>query len=337
MWQVTGQTRAVSFLRRGLERGMVAHAYLFIGPPHVGKMTLALDLAQALNCEADERPCGVCGSCEKILLAKHADVQVIGLADNGSPDELKNRAEISIDQVREMRHSCNLPPFEGRYKVYIIDGAEKLSIEAANCLLKSLEEPEKRVVFILLTINEKLLPDTVISRCQRLELLPLANNEAEAMLGSIGIVERQKAKLLTRISHGCLGWAIAAASDDNLLIQRGERISELIDIINGDCEERFAYAAKLADQFGQNRERVWQVLDLWLDWWRDLLLVKLDCKDAIANVDFEDDLAEMAKCYRLLQIRDAIDSIQQAGGQLRQNVNPRLALEVLMFDMPKGS
>jgi len=335
MWQVIGQTRAVSLLQRSLEKGMVAHAYLFVGPPHVGKMTLAINLAQALNCEADERPCGVCGSCQRIAAAKYADVQVIGLADNGGLDQAKPRAEISIDQIREMQHSCSLPPLEGRYKIFIVDGAEQLSSEAANCLLKSLEEPVEKVVFILLTINEKLLPGTVVSRCQRLELLPLATGDTEAALDKRGGIEEQKAKLLARLSHGCLGWAISAASDDSLLLQRGERGNELIDILYADCEERFTYAAKLADQFSHNREWVWQVLDLWLDWWRDLLLVKLGCIDAIANVDFEATLDEMARGYGLAQIRAFINSIQRVGEQLRQNASPRLALEVLMLDVPK--
>ncbi len=113
MWQVVGQARAVSLLKRNLERKAVAHAYLFVGPPHVGKMTLALNLAQALNCEAAEPPCGECLSCQKIASAKHADVQIIGLTTDGDSVEAKSRAEISIDQIRQMQHSASLPPFEG--------------------------------------------------------------------------------------------------------------------------------------------------------------------------------------------------------------------------------
>ncbi|GAI32367.1 unnamed protein product, partial [marine sediment metagenome] len=190
---------------------MVAHAYLFVGPPHVGKMTLALNLAQALNCEAVEPPCGECLPCQKIASAKYVDVQIIGLTTDGDSVEAKPRTEISIDQIREMQHSASLPPFEGKYKVFIIDGAEHLSSEAANCLLKTLEEPVGRVIFILLATNDKLLPATVISRCQRLELPPLAVSEVEAALNSRWGIESQKAKLLARLSHGCLGWALSAA------------------------------------------------------------------------------------------------------------------------------
>ena len=149
MWSVIGQTRAVSLLQRSLERGSLAHAYLFVGPAHVGKMTLALNLAQALNCAAAEPPCGQCLSCQKIASAKHADVQIVGLNRDGDSDEPRPRAEISIDQIRQVQHSASLPPFEGRHKVFIIDGAELLSTEAANCLLKTLEEPVGKVIFLL--------------------------------------------------------------------------------------------------------------------------------------------------------------------------------------------
>jgi len=334
VWQVVGQAKVVSWLQRSLEKGKLAHAYLLAGPPHVGKMTLALNLAQALNCEAAEPPCGNCDSCHKIALSRHADVQIIGLNYDGDSAAARSRAEISIDQIRQMQHSASLPPFEGKYKVFIIDGAEFLSVEAANCLLKTLEEPVDRAVFILLTINDRLLPATVVSRCQRLELFPLTASGVEAVLNQRG-VEPQKAKLLARLCHGGLGWAVSAAIDDSLLKLHAERMDRLLDIINADYEERFAYATQLAAQFSQSRELVQEVLDLWLDWWRDLMLVKVGGGDAITNVDLEAELIEMSRGYTLAQIRAVINSIQVAREQLRQNANPRLVLEVLMLDIPR--
>jgi len=335
VWQVVGQDRAISLLQRSLEREALAHAYLFVGPPHVGKMTLAVNLAQALNCEAAEPPCGVCDSCQKIASSKHADVQVIGLTSNGDSAEAKPRTEIGIDQIREMQHSSSLPPFGGKYKVFIIDGAELMSIEAANCLLKTLEEPVGKVIFILLAINERLLPATVISRCQRLELPPMAAGEVEAVLNSRWGIEPGKARLLAGLCHGCPGWAISAALDDSLLQQRAERLNRLLDIINADYEECFTYAAELATQFSQSRGVVQEVLDLWLDWWRDLLLAKVGCNDTITNVDQLATLLEMVRSYTLTQIKVVINSIQSAGQQLKQNANPRLVLEVLMLSIPR--
>lgn len=334
MWQVIGQTRVVSWLQRALERDSLSHAYLFAGPPHVGKMTLALNLAQALNCPAAERPCGECASCQKIASANHADVQIIGLTQDVN-SETRPRTEIGIDQIRQMQHSASLPAFEGKYKIFIIEGAEFLSIEAANCLLKTLEEPADKVIFILLTTNQSLLPDTVVSRCQRLELRPLAAVEIESALNSRRGIEPTRAKLLARLAHGGMGWALSSALDDSRLQQREERLDRLFGIIAADYEERFAYATQLAAQFNQNREPVNEVLDLWLDYWRDLLLVKIGCSDAITNIDRLATLVEMARGYRLTQIRAFIHSIQAAGEQLRQNANPRLVLEVLMLDMPR--
>jgi len=330
LWQLIGQTRAVSLLQNSLKAGTLAHAYLIVGPPHVGKMTLALNLAQALNCESGERPCLECASCRKIASASHADVQVIGLSRNEDSTEAKL---IGIDQIKQMQHSASLPPFEGKHKVFIINGAELLSTEAANCLLKTLEEPAGRVIFVLLMVNDSLLPATVVSRCQRLELPPLSVNKVASVLAERGI-EPERARLLAGLSHGCLGWALSAVADDSLIQQRNEELNRLLAVITADCEERFAYVAQLAAQFNQNRGLVYGVLDLWLDYWRDLMLVKTGCGDVITNIDRLDRIVEMARGYRLAQVKTFIEGLRAAAEQLRQNANPRLVLEVLMLDIP---
>jgi DNA polymerase-3 subunit delta' len=336
MWPVIGQDRVVTMLQRSLEKGTLAHAYLLVGQPHTGKMTLALNLAQAVNCEAAELPCGQCDSCRRIAQGNHADVQVIGLSGNGKSSEARSQAEISIDQIREAQHSANLPPFEGRCRVYIIDGAEQLSNEAANCLLKTLEEPAAGVIFVLLTANDRLLPATVVSRCQRLELLPLATAEIEAVLSNYWGVEPERARLLSRLCRGCLGWAISVVANDGLLKQRTERLERIRNIIKADYEERFAYATELVAQFSQHRGQVWEVLDLWLSWWRDLLLVKAGCIDTVENVDLLPVLVDGAKDYSLGKIDEYIKSIRAAKEQLRLNASPRLVMEVLMLSIPKG-
>ena len=334
MWQIVGQSRAVSLLQRSLEQGAISHAYLLVGPPHVGKMTLALDLARVVNCRGDEPPCSACDACQKITSGNHADVQVIGLNSAGNSND-KLRTEIGIDQIREIQHSSNLPPFEGRSKVFIIGGAELMSTEAANCLLKTLEEPPAGVIFVLLTADESVLPATVVSRCQRLELRPLATSQVGVALSERWGVEAQKAGLLARLSHGCLGWAISAADDDSLLEQRSQRLDKLLDITSADYEERFDYVNQLVTWFSQSRSLVQEILDLWLDWWRDLLLFKLGCGDGITNIDRQDLLVGLAQGYSLAEMRAFISGIQSAGEQLMQNANPRLVLEVLMLSIPE--
>jgi DNA polymerase III gamma/tau subunit len=112
-------------------------------------------------------------------------------------------------------------------------------------------------------------------------------------------------------------------------------MQRLLDITNTDYEERFTYAAELATQFNQKRRSVQEILALWLDWWRDLLLIKVGYNEAITNVDFEATLVDSARGYNLTWIRAFINSIQAAGEQLRQNANPQLVLEVLMLSIPK--
>ncbi len=332
MWEVIGQEGAVSLLKHSLASGRLSHAYLIVGPPHVGKMTLALNLAQALNCEAEDKPCLNCDSCKKIKENKHSDVQVIGLTRDEEDTEAKS---IHTEQIKGIIYDSSLPPFEGKYKVFIIDGAELLSNEAANRLLKTLEEPEAKIVFILLSTNEKRLLKTVVSRCQRIELKPMPLAEEAKVLTEKFGASAEQARLLAGLSHGCLGGAITTKNDEKILTRRQETLDEIINMIKGDSEGRFAYVAKLAADFTKNRQAVYDTLEMWVDFWRDLLLVKLDCTDIITNIDRQDNLTKMAANLSLSQIRNCIQSIESAAVQLKQNVNTRLALEVMMLDLPK--
>lgn len=326
MWQVVGHEKAVGLLDRSLKNGKLAHAYLFIGPPHVGKMRLAIDLAKALNCPGEDRPCGHCAQCVRIEELKHADVQVIGL---------DGRAEIGIDQMREMQHSASLKPFEGKYRVFIVDGAEHLSHEATNCLLKTLEEPPSNVQLILLALNERGLLPTVLSRCQKLELRPLPIATFPKILAERWGIPDERAKALAKLSRGCVGWAVSALTDDQLIQERSERLDSLLRLTEEELAERFSHAAQLASQFSRDRQSVYEVLSLWIEWWHDLLLTKVGCANFISNVDQEAKLHEESQRYGLKEIKVFIESLQQSMAQLEQNANPRLVLEVLMISIPR--
>lgn len=333
MWQIVGQTKSVSLLQRGLAEGSLAHAYLLSGPRQVGKMTLAIELARAVNCEAKEAPCGLCPVCEKVASGKHADVRVIGLSQGGREDRLHK--EIGIDQIREMQRQVSLPPFEGKCKVFIIDGAEALSSEAANSLLKTLEEPVGRVLFVLLTLDEGLLPETVVSRCQHLRLAPLPASEIEAFLGESLGVEVSKAKLLARLAQGRIGWAVSAARDENLLRERRETLSEALSLIPADFEARFRCAAELAQEFSRESARLKDRLRLWLGLWRDLLLTKLGSASEMTNIDLREELEGMAEKLKLGEIRDFLADLGLVETRLRLNASPRLVFEVLMLKLPR--
>jgi DNA polymerase-3 subunit delta' len=325
MWQVVGHEKAIALFTNSLRGDKLSHAYLFVGPHHVGKMTLALNLAQALNCTGDEKPCGECAPCRRIAEHKHADIQIIGVI---------NRAEISIDQIRDMEHSATMKPFEGQNRVFIIDGAENLSSEAANCLLKTLEEPPPYVCIILLALNERFILPTVRSRCQKVELMPLPISQVEEAFTERWKVPPERARLLARLSAGCPGWALGALHDERILDDRAKRLSTLSQLAKQDRVERFAYAISLANQFSKNRETARETLQIWMSWWRDLLLISGECKNSITNVDLEDELFHEASYYCLPGIKAFIDYLFQAIEALDRNANPRLVLETLMLKIP---
>ncbi len=329
MWQVIGQDKILSLLDYSLKTDTIAHAYLLVGPRHVGKGTLAINLAQALNCDGPELPCGQCRSCQRILEGKHADVTPIGL---------DSKTEIGIDDIRGLQRLANLPPYEGKCKVFIIDDAEYLSTEAANSLLKILEEPPPRIVWLLLAAEEEHLLPTVISRCQRLELKPVPSERVQEVLVNSYNVDANKAKLLTQLCHGRLGWAVSALANDDILEQRSQRIARLVSLLtptSRSLEQRFAYAQELASQFSQNRRAGAEIIEIWLDWWRDLMLIKGGCQEAVINVDYEIALEEQAGGLSLSEIKGFLANLCLLQEEISKNVNPRLALEWLMLNLPR--
>jgi DNA polymerase-3 subunit delta' len=335
MYQVIGQTNAVDLLRRSLDTGRLAHSYLFVGPSHVGKTTLALNLAQAVNCEQADRPCGECAACLRIAAGKHADVQIIGRLADSATGEGGVRKEISIGQIRELQQAAALQPYEGKFRVFIIDGAEHLNEESANCLLKTLEEPPAHVLIVLLTVNDgKLLP-TIVSRCQHVELFPVAPHIVEEALCTNWGVEPGKSRTLSRLCRGCLGWAVSAAQDESLLEERSAKLAKLQGLTAADLAQRFDFASKLSSQVSKRRDLVEETLGLWLQWWRDLLLVKGGCSEFVTNLDQEVSLRQQAEAWSLADIRGFIEDISTAQLQLDQNANARLVLEVLMLKMPR--
>jgi DNA polymerase-3 subunit delta' len=334
MWPVIGHAPALARLKRSLQNGTLGHAYLVSGPPGAGKMTLALALAQALNCQSGEAPCGVCSVCQRISSSSHPDVQVVALGSSSWDEEGRSKTEISIKQVRDdIQHWASLPPFEGGYRVFIIGEAELLSSEAANCLLKTLEEPQQKVLFMLLTGDPGRLPETVISRCQRLDLKPVAAELVEKSLAERG-APPEKARLLGRLCRGRPGWALRALEDESLLERRAERIERLTDVIGGDLEVRFEYAGELAARFSQKRAEVQEILEEWLDLWRDMLLIKSGQAELVINLDYVARLQMLSDGFNISNIRSGISAIMLAQKQLRQNASPRLVLEVVMLDMP---
>jgi DNA polymerase-3 subunit delta' len=333
VWQVYGQDHLLQQLEPSLRQGRLAHAYLLVGPPQVGKMTLALALGQAVNCaEGPGIPCGSCDQCRRIALGHHADLRVIGVAqrDENGP----TRTVIGISDVKDALRQANLKPFEGACSIIIFDGAELMSEEAANALLKTLEEPPLQVLIFLLTTNEDALLSTIRSRCRRLDLLPVSKDQMTGRLMSEYQADAETAERLARLSRGCMGWAINALKDTQVLEKRTEALERIVEICEGSLETRFSYAAELATRFSRDREPVRELLFLWLRWWRDLLLIKEDTEEYVNNADLLSQLRLQATQLSALQVVVFVRELLQTIEALDRNANPRLALEVLMLNLP---
>lgn len=332
MWQTAGQEQIINYLGDAMDRGTMAHAYLFVGPEHIGKMTLALELASALNCEQAGPPCKLCRVCQRIDQGKHPDVIVIDKNSGRDAKDRKKATEIGIDTIREvLQRGASLPPYEGKYKVFIIEDADLMSNEAANCLLKTLEEPPQHIVILLLTSDEKALLQTIVSRCQRFELKPVPMAEIEKRLSQIKGLDQGTAKLLARLAGGCLGWALTAVNDSGYLQGREQRLSEFHSLLTKNWDERLSYIVQLPSDRGGAQETI----KLWLSWCRDVLLLKYDCAEAVTHLDRLNDIKTWGNMLTVLEIKDFIDSLNKMLVYLSFNANLHLLFEVLMLDMPR--
>ena len=353
-WQTVGHAAARRYLKRSHEAGRIAHAYLITGPEQVGKRTLALDLARILNCtptpdmfgDDPSPPCGRCAACDRITRGVHADVSVIdphtpirGVSSGtreSTPEQDAARTLISIGHVREMQHDIALNPFEGGRRVVILDGVDRMSADGAgwNALLKTLEEPPGDVVIVLLSPTIEALPQTIVSRCQVIELRTVTSEEIEKGLIERAGKESESIAQLARLAAGRPGRAFAALEDETTLDRYRQAVLRVLVTSAGDVEERFRYAREMAGEFGRNREAVSRELELWTSIRRDILLLKHEVTDSVANVPWIKELTDVAAEVSEDDARRAIEALDAAADGLRRNGIARLVLEVLMLRLP---
>ncbi len=340
-WNIIGHAWAVKFLSRNLAADRVAHAYLLTGAHGIGKTTLARAFAQALQCTRANAPCGECHACQQVARGKQIDVQILEgvpprydfTKDPPPPPRQSDREKrtLRIPQIRELLRDLSRAPFEGKYKIVILRRFEEAEEEAANAFLKTLEEPPRYARLILTARDASLLLPTIASRCQILNLRPLAAAQVETALVKRWQVETERARLIARLSGGRLGWAVRASADATLLDARQRYLTELETLLSEGRAERITRAGELAKE----KEELPDLLEAWVGWWRDVLLIQSEEGARMTNVDRAEALrSAAARCARA-EVYRAIQQTRETARYLAQNVNDRLAMEVLMLEMPR--
>ena len=339
MWSIIGHATALAALQRALDSAQPAHAWLFSGPEGTGKRTAALEFAAALNCTSAnrDRPCGECRACRDTLAGHHVDVEIVapgGLCDEPDHKDHADSREVRICQVRRLEHILSLSPYAGGRRVAIIDAADTLRAEGANAFLKTLEEPPAATVIILLAEREERLPETVLSRCQRLAFRPVERRTIVEALLARGAAPEQ-ADAIAAVAEGRVGWAFRALEGPSLLGERAAMLDEAVRLAHSGRFERFAWAKEAASRAPDVRERYLRQLDAWESWWRDVLLVGAGGSGGIVNVDRASILAEEGTLYASAAIVDFLRVLLKTREYLQENVDPQLALENLTLDLPR--
>jgi len=341
-WTVAGQERAVSILAAAVKNGRVAHAYLFAGPARVGKSLAAVQFAQLLNCTGEDAPCGECRSCEKIASGSHPDVELVAIGGLCKPRPTEqshdhardNSRDIRICQIRRVEEIISRAPFQGRYRVVMIDPADAMNRDAIAALLKTLEEPPPRVVFILVTDHEDLLLDTIRSRARRVPFAGQPRDLIERVLRTRWDAEPEQAAELARLSGGRLGLAIAALRDEKLVESRESALDKIESLAQSGLAERFAAASTMGSGYTRARAGTQATLELWQEWWRDVLLVAAARPQRVTHAARLDTLRALAaQCDVPAAVR-ALRAITDARQQLVENASPVLALEAMMLALP---
>jgi DNA polymerase-3 subunit delta' len=325
-WNILGHDWAVSLLKEHILQGRLRHAYLLTGPQGVGRRTLAIRLAQALNCPqppAPAVPCLKCRVCSQIERMQHADLAVIQAETEGGI--------LKVDQVRELHRSLSLAPYEARFRVAMLLRFEEANPSAANALLKTLEEPPAQVILLLTASSAEDLLPTIVSRCEVLRLRPLSMEQTRQGLEERWNLPPDQAGLLAHISGGRPGYALRLHNQAERMERRSEWLNDLPGILAGTRVERFAYAEKLA----KDKERMREALQVWISFWRDVLVQAAGASAPVANLDFAGQVENAAARYGLEQARCAIAALERSLDLLERNANTRLVGEVLMLDLPR--
>jgi DNA polymerase-3 subunit delta' len=323
-WNLIGHEWAVDMLQKHVINGP-RHAYLFAGPPGLGRRSLALCFAQALNCQTPTDagvPCGQCRDCKQIQAMQHADLTIVQAESEGGI--------IKVDQIREARRMLTFKPYMAKYRVALFPRFQESNDNAANALLKTLEEAPSYAVLILTADNPEQLLPTIVSRCEVLRLRPLEIGKVQKELETRGL-EDGRAKLIAHISGGRVGYALRLIENESLLEKREEQLDNLQRLIAASRVQKFAYADKLS----RDKDSMRQTVLIWLSYWRDVMLRAAQADAPLVNIDRNVEIEDLAGRMNLTSARSVVANLQDVLEKMERNVNPRMLAEVLLLDLPR--
>lgn len=330
-WKLIGHEWAVNLLQKHIQTDQVRHAYLISGDEGVGKRSLAKRFAQALNCSGAVRSGDLCFSCRACTLVpteQYPDLHVI------TPEE--DSSAIRVDQIRELQQRLALSPYEGRFKIAFIPDFEIATEEAANALLKTLEEPNEGVVVILTTIDAVSLLPTIVSRCEHIPLRMVSHEDVLDAIRKRDLPPEQAA-LIASLAHGRPEWAIRLAEEPDLLERRTELLRDLEQLLQQSKIQRFDYVERLLprkDDLEAQRRNAKHLLEVWMGVWQDAMNLGFQVEDRVDNTDVRDLIDKLALHLDPFKLFACVKSIHRTHQAIERFVNVRLAMEVLMMEMP---
>ncbi|MHB8150544.1 MAG: DNA polymerase III subunit delta' [Desulfobulbia bacterium] len=321
--EIIGQDKAKKMLHRAVEQGRLGHAFLFKGPMGVGKKTFARTFAAALNCQnpAGHEPCGRCSSCLKFHAGSHPDFLVL------EPDG----AAIKINQVRELKKTLAFPPLEAKIRVALLCEIHTMRREAANSLLKTLEEPPDQTMLILTGDEAGGILPTILSRCQTVPFFPLPQTEVAKILCQEADLELESGAALAAMAEGSLGRARLLLAKD-LLGMRREIVDTLLQL-EPDTPAAVQALTKLAESAAKLKEDLGELLELLTTWLHDLLLLSCGAPGSIINRDLSPSFPAACRRWSGTQLADRLRLVETARKQLARNCNPTAVCEVLFFGL----
>ncbi len=316
---VLNQKKAINILKKELKTAEISHAYLFLGEEGVGKKTVALEFAKSLNCKQEEADnCDDCINCRKITHGNHPDVKIVEIEEDSS--------ELKIDQIREIQKEIAYKPYESERKLYIIDEADKMTVQAANSLLKTLEEPPSYATIILLAEEISSLLPTIISRCENVKLSNIPAEIIEKHLKEKGI-EEKKAQISSIFSRGSPGRAFDFVNDEHTIENR----KKLLDFLTSLPETSTVDIFNRIEEINEIVQSDFPFFNLISGWYRDIILCKKESENQVVNFDYKTEIKKQVSEYSLEQLTSIIGLINKYEGYIKRNCRSDLTLQVLFI------